>query len=124
MRTAAAMSAALQQAFMTREEYQEVREEDRAWRHLRRPLALLAGFLIFLVILAASSVSLSIVFPGKAQPFCSKHPIPPSGILDDSMHSYYFTEYEATQYFWLVVFVPTAVLFVVSAAYLFAGGGY
>mgnify|MGYP007109629442 CR=1 FL=1 len=115
------MGAAMQQVFMTREEYKEVREEDRAWRYLRRPLCLLATFLLFVVIIVSSSVSLSIVFPRKSQAFCSKHPIPPSGILDDSMHSYYFTEYEATQYFWLVVFLPTTALFLVSAIYLFAG---
>ncbi|KAI5058235.1 hypothetical protein GOP47_0026405 [Adiantum capillus-veneris] len=69
-----------------------------------------------------ASVALHIVFPsGGGSPFCSKHPIPASGITDDSMHSYYFTEYEATQYFWLVAFIPTFVVFFVSAVYLFAG---
>ncbi|MCO5608967.1 hypothetical protein L7F22_063185 [Adiantum nelumboides] len=121
-RAGEAMAILLRQTLMSREEYMEVREEDRVLKQLQRPLCLLAAASLFTVVATSAAVALYIVFPsGGGSPFCSKHPIPASGITDDSMHSYYFTEYEATQYFWLVAFIPTFLVFFISAIYLFAG---
>eukprot|EP00250_Pteridium_aquilinum_P014482 c22018_g1_i1 orf=169-1056(+) len=121
-RAGEALGTMFRQAFMTREEYREVREDERAWRQLQRPLSLVAAAALLVLVSVGALLALCIIFPsGGTSPFCSKHPIPPSGITDDSMHSYYFTEYEATQYFWFVVFIPTFLVFFVSAIYLIAG---
>ncbi|KAH7289932.1 hypothetical protein KP509_30G024500 [Ceratopteris richardii] len=116
------MGLMLRQAMMTNEEYSELREGERVWNRLQRPLSLVAGVFLFTLALTGAVVACNVVFPpGGGTPFCSKHPIPASGITDDSMHSYYFTEYEATQYFWLAAFVPSFLIFFVSAIYLVAG---
>lgn len=121
-RASDSLAHALRQVFMSKDEYRELREEEKIWPWLQRPFLICLAASLFIALLVAALVSLNVVFPGSGnRPFCSKHPIPDSGITDDSMHSFFFTEYEATQYFWLVVFIPTALVFCGSVAYLIAG---
>eukprot|EP00249_Psilotum_nudum_P014349 c24778_g1_i1 orf=636-1514(-) len=116
----------LRQAFMSREEYQELREEEKVWRWLKRPLIMCVATVIWIGVIASAVISLNVVFPsGGGVPFCSKHGIQPLSLnmsdVGDSVHSFFLTEYEAAQYFWLAVFIPTALVFCVSVTYLLAG---
>ncbi|KAJ6810289.1 uncharacterized protein M6B38_158715 [Iris pallida] len=126
----AAIGDALRQAFMPRREYESLRNEDRALPRLRRPLLLsLAGALSFAVVVSVS-VSLSIVFPGdpNRRPFCGErriHMLPLNASEEADGYGYhgafYLTDEEAADYYWIVVFVPSAILFFFSVAYLFSG---
>ncbi|KAL0698090.1 hypothetical protein Bca4012_054212 [Brassica carinata] len=120
---------ALRQAFMPKQEYESLREEDRAWIKLQRPvLTSIVAFLCF-VVFACTVVSLRIVFPSNVlrRPFCSDvkvQPLPVYGKARDSdlfPGAFYLTDQETVDFYWMVVFVPSAMIFLVSSVYLVAG---
>ncbi|KAI8547328.1 hypothetical protein RHMOL_Rhmol07G0186600 [Rhododendron molle] len=72
---------ALQQAFMPKHEYETLREEDRAWLRLQKPLSI--------------NGSSSDLFP----------------------RAFYLTDQETMDYYWMVAFVPSALVFFVSVCF-------
>ncbi|KAM7277329.1 hypothetical protein ACFE04_019195 [Oxalis oulophora] len=138
----AIISDALRQAFMPKHEYESLREEDKAWIKLQRPLLIATTFLLCLVILSCTIVSLNIVFPvdNAKRPFCGYKRLQPLPIMNNDKSSststststssvdselypgaFYLTDQETADFYWMVVFVPTAVFFFLSAVYLVAG---
>ncbi|XP_075478197.1 uncharacterized protein LOC142519145 [Primulina tabacum] len=131
---------ALRQAFMPKHEYQSLREEEKAWHKLQKPLILISLTLISLAILISSVISLSIVFPADnlRRPFCRDARIRPLSVnftaqtvasgdgggreeLDLLPGSFVLTDRETVDYYWMVVFVPSAIVFAASSVYLIAG---
>ncbi|WOL02183.1 hypothetical protein Cni_G10902 [Canna indica] len=127
----AIISDALRQAFMPKREYERLREEDRAWGRLQRPLVTAAAATIGFTVLVAVIVNLSIVFPQEAsqRPFCRDWKVLQALQLNMSQESelhryhgaFYLTDQEVVDYYWMVVFVPFAIIFMVSVAYLVSG---
>ncbi|KAA8525287.1 hypothetical protein F0562_007142 [Nyssa sinensis] len=121
---------ALRQAFMPKHEYESLREEDRAWLRLQRPLLMCTLALITLAITISTLISFSIVFPGDngRRPFCADRRLQPlsinitsGGDLDLIPGAFYLTDQETVDYYWMVVFIPSAMVFFASAVYLVAG---
>lgn len=121
---------ALRQAFMPKHEYNSLREEEKAWGRLQRPLVSALAILIIAAVVVAVSVSLSIVFPADPgrRPLCHDRRIqalPMNVRLESESYQYhgafYLTDDEAADYYWMVVFVPSAIVFLASVVYLFAG---
>ncbi|XP_051137810.1 uncharacterized protein LOC127256019 [Andrographis paniculata] len=133
---------ALRQAFMPKHEYQTLREEDKAWNKLQKPLISLALTLLSLAVLASTAISLKIVFPSDSlrRPFCRDFRIQPLSInfttssaaaaaasegrereSDLLTGGFVLTDQETVDYYWMVVFLPSALIFAVSAVYLVAG---
>jgi hypothetical protein len=68
------------------------------------------------------------VFPGDSgkRPFCSGNrlqplPIKHGGNSDLFPGAFYLTDQETVDYYWMVVFVPSGIVFLASLAYLVAG---
>ncbi|BBN11321.1 hypothetical protein MPTK1_5g10900 [Marchantia polymorpha subsp. ruderalis] len=120
---------ALRQAFMSKDDYELLREEERAWRRLARPCLMTVVVIIWTCVVIASAIMIDVVFAVTDQewPFCQKKrleslQIDPDPVMNgDSRASYLLTEEEAAQYFWIVVFLPTSIVFGVAVVYLFAG---
>lgn len=122
---------ALRQAFMPKHEYECLREEDKAWIKLQRPVLVSVVSSICLVVVVSTVVSLRIVFPGDSanRPFCGElrlQPLPVDvkgggGDSDLLPGAFYLTDQEIVDYYWMVVFVPSLILFFASAVYLVAG---
>lgn len=118
---------ALRQVFMSKHEYESLREEEKAWGKLQKPL--LVGILtsICLAVSVSVYISLNIVFPGhKRRPFCGKRRIQPlpinaRGDSDLFPGAFYLTDQETVDYYWMVVFTPSMIVFFASAVYLIAG---
>ncbi|KAG6643984.1 uncharacterized protein LOC122319034 [Carya illinoinensis] len=121
---------ALRQAFMPKHEYESLREEDKAWGKLQRPFVMASMAFICLVLIVCTIISLSIVFPpdiGK-RPFCSDERLQPltintkgGGDSDLFPGAFYLTDQETVDYYWMVVFLPSMLIFFVSVVYLVAG---
>ncbi|KAK1372481.1 Histone-lysine N-methyltransferase, H3 lysine-79 specific like [Heracleum sosnowskyi] len=123
----------LRQAFMPKHEYDNLREEDKALTQLQRPVLISLFLCILLVIVVSTSISVKIVFPGDGgkRPFCRDFRIQPlsinvsggsgSGDLDVFPGAFYLTDQQTVDYYWMVVFVPSCLVFFVSLAYLVAG---
>ncbi|CAL5440559.1 unnamed protein product [Camellia sinensis] len=125
---------ALRQAFMPKREYESLRDEDRAWLRLQRPLSMAGLAFVSLAIVISTWISLSIVFPsdGLKRPFCVDLRVQPlsinasdgdgGGESEDLFSSaFYLTDQETVDYYWMVLFVPSTLLFFASAVYLLAG---
>lgn len=120
---------ALRQAFMSREDYEELREEEKVWRRLQKPLCMAGITVVWTVVVVAMMVMVDVVFAvsGGAYPFCQKRRLPSYDMAGSSDHrrgdlpSYVYTEEEAVDAFWLVAFLPSSFVFVFSTIYLFAG---
>lgn len=119
---------ALRQAFMPKAEFDNLREEDKAWSRLRRPALLALVVALCAGVLFPVFIVLSIVFPADtaSRPFCTDRriqalPINGSHGSDLFPSAFYLTEEEAADYFWMVVFVPSSILFFASLIYLVAG---
>ncbi|XP_031473627.1 uncharacterized protein LOC116246078 [Nymphaea colorata] len=122
---------ALRQAFMPRHEYDNLREEEKAWGRIQRPLVTGTVALLWFAVLLSASLSLNIVFPadGGDRPLCDDRRIQPLPVVPENRsegvellpHAYYLTDEEAAQYYWVVVFIPSAILFLCSVIYLLAG---
>lgn len=129
---------ALRQAFMQKHEYESLRDEDKAWTKLQRPILICGFAFITFSIFISTIISLNIIFPNDPgrRPFCSDLRIQPLSINFSSIvaadvrigggedrvgGAFYLTDQETVDYYWMVVFVPSAMVFVVSAVYLVAG---
>lgn len=124
---------ALRQAFMPKHEYESLREEDKALIRLQRPLLICILIFLTLTITISTLMSLRMVFPGDngRRPFCRDLRIQPlsinvsgGGVGGDSdlyPGAFYLTDQETVDYFWMVVFIPSAIVFAVSFVYLIAG---
>ncbi|KAF6164419.1 hypothetical protein GIB67_025245 [Kingdonia uniflora] len=126
----AIISDALRQAFMPKHEYETLREEEKAWARLQRPLIMVIVVILWLAIVVSSLISLKIVFPSDdegTRVFCyDRRGIQPlsintSGESDIFPGAFYLTDKEAADYYWMVVFIPSAIVFLASIAYLLAG---
>lgn len=112
---------ALRQAFMPKQEYESLREEDRAWTKLQRPLVLSSVAFLCSVVFTCNIVSLNIVFPppSSSRPFCSDGKVEPLNVYGSG--SFDLTDQETVAFYWMVVFLPSMMLFLVSSVYLVAG---
>ncbi|CAM9003893.1 unnamed protein product [Rhodiola kirilowii] len=124
----AIISDALRQAFMPKHEYESLRDEDRVWLKLQRPVLSCFLALIVTAIVVSVYICLSIVFPVDVErrPFCGGlrlQPLPVGATADPDRFRGVFvlTDKETVDYFWVVVFLPSVMLFSVSAIYLVAG---
>lgn len=124
---------ALRQAFMPKHEYESLREEDKALIRLQRPVLIFVLTFLTLTITVSTLMSLRMVFPGDngRRPFChdlriqhlSINVISVIGGGDSDLYpgAFYLTDQETVDYFWMVVFIPSAMVFAVSLVYLVAG---
>lgn len=119
---------ALRQAFMPKDEYENLREEEKAWGKLQKPLVMAIVALIGLAIIVCTTISLNIVFPDDIanRPFCSDRRLQPlpvngKGEFDHQLGAFYLTNQEIVDYYWMLVFIPSVVTFLASAVYLVAG---
>lgn len=133
----ALLGDALRQAFlMPRRAYAALRDDDgRALPRLRRPLVAVAAACAAAAVAAAACVSLGIVFPAEPaeRPFCRERRMLealPAGASSREEEpeayryrggAFYMTTAEAAEFYWMVVFVPTAILFGASFTYLLSG---
>ncbi|KAG6387981.1 hypothetical protein SASPL_153177 [Salvia splendens] len=126
----AIVSDALRQAFMPKHEYESLREEEKAWHRMQKPLILLALALVSLAISVSTAITFRIVFPADnlRRPFCRDfriHPLPVNftgdGDSDLLTNAFVLTDQETVDYYWMVMFLPSSMLFAVSAVYLIAG---
>ncbi|XP_057957373.1 uncharacterized protein LOC131150576 isoform X1 [Malania oleifera] len=123
------LSHALRQAFMPKREYESLRDEDKAWLRLQRPLLVSLVIIVWVAIFVSTVVSLNIVFPGSSgkRPFCGElriQPLPSTSVKGDSdrlMGAFYLTDQETADYYWMVVFIPSLIVFLASVVYLLAG---
>lgn len=120
---------ALRQAFMPKHEYECLREEDRAWGKLQRPLSMAFMAFVCLLFIICTIISLNIVFPSDIakRPFCSDRRLQrlpvdvKEGDPDLFPGAFYLTDQEVVDYYWMVVFLPSMMVFSVTAVYLIAG---
>lgn len=129
----AVIGDALRQAFMPKHEYESLRDEEKAWGKLQRPLVMASMAFIWLVVIVCTIISLNIVFPGDIgkRPFCSDERLKPllintkggreGGDSDLLPGAFYLTDQETVDYYWMVVFIPSMFIFLASAVYLVAG---
>ncbi|KAG4141791.1 hypothetical protein ERO13_D06G095800v2 [Gossypium hirsutum] len=128
----AILGDALRQAFMPKHEYESLREEDKAWTKLQRPILIGSIVIICVAIFVCMIISLKIVFPGDdlKRPFCDDRRLQPlplnpkgGGVGDPDLFpgAFYLTDQETVDYYWLVVFIPSMIIFLASAVYLVAG---
>ncbi|XP_058114147.1 uncharacterized protein LOC131257004 isoform X2 [Magnolia sinica] len=123
---------ALRQAFMPKHEYESLREEEKAWGRLQRPLLMFFVTVVWFAVIVSAFASLKIVFPADdgSRSFCHtgdrriQAALPMNATRDPDRFpgAFYLTEEEAADYYWMVVFVPSAIVFFASVVYLFAGG--
>ncbi|CAF2147348.1 unnamed protein product [Brassica napus] len=109
------------QAFTRKQEYESLREEeDRAWSKLRRPVVMSTAALICVVIFTCTIVSLRIVFPSNvlSRPFCGEGKVQSLNVYGNGFD---LTDQETVDFYWVVVFLPSMMLFFVSSVYLVAG---
>ena len=118
---------------MPKREYESLREEDRAWGKLQRPLTVTVLSVIVIAIAVCTVISLRIVFPGRdgKRPFCVDRRLQAlqigttkGGSDSDSdlfPGAFYLTDQEIADYYWMVVFIPSLIVFAVSVVYLVAG---
>ncbi|KAK1264581.1 hypothetical protein QJS04_geneDACA019429 [Acorus gramineus] len=119
---------ALRQAFMPKREYESLREEEKVWGRLQRPLFVALAAAVTFSIAGFVYLSLAIAFPPESgrRPFCRDRRIHPLSVnVDDEPDLYrgslYLTDEEVSEYYWLVVFVPSLIVFLASVVYLLAG---
>ncbi|KAK9983885.1 hypothetical protein SO802_033410 [Lithocarpus litseifolius] len=121
---------ALRQAFMPKHEYESLRDEEKAWGKLQRPLVVTLMALVSVTVIVSTVISLNIVFPGSngKRPFCSDERLQPlpfnakgRGYIEHFPGAFFLTDQETVDYYWMVVFLPSIFIFFVSLAYLVAG---
>lgn len=123
------ISDALRQAFMPKREYESLREEQKAWGKLQRPATISSVAIIWLAIIVSTVISLKIVFPGSdgKRPFCVRKiqsieiGMKGGSYSDLIPGAFYLTDQEIADYYWMVVFIPSFIVFVLSGVYLIAG---
>ncbi|XP_042490678.1 uncharacterized protein LOC122070562 [Macadamia integrifolia] len=119
---------ALRQVFMPKHDYVSLREDENAWGRLQRQVVMVTMTILWLAVLISVFISLKIVFPGDEgkRLFCRDRrlqhlPINMTGDPDLYVGPFYLTDQEAVDYYWMVVFIPSAILFFATVAYLVAG---
>ncbi|QCE16093.1 uncharacterized protein LOC114195993 [Vigna unguiculata] len=121
---------ALRQAFMPKREYESLREEEKAWGKLQRPATVASVVAIGLAIFVSTVISLKIVFPGSdgKRVLCVDRRLQSIqiGMKGDSDSDrfpggFYLTDQEIADYYWMVVFIPSTIIFALSVVYLVAG---
>ncbi|KAL1337821.1 hypothetical protein HN51_032520 [Arachis hypogaea] len=122
---------ALRQAFMPKHEYESLREEEKAWGKIQRPLVISVVAVIIIAIFLCTVISLRILFPGSSgkRPFCVDRKLQTWQIGTTKSDSdsdllpsaFYLTDQEIADYYWMVVFIPSFIIFAVSSLYLVAG---
>ncbi|KAK1407991.1 hypothetical protein QVD17_39620 [Tagetes erecta] len=124
---------ALRQAFMQKHEYESLRDEDKAWTKLQRPIFISVVAFIILSIFISTLISFNIMFPTDParRPFCKDLRMQPLSInfttisatedVDRVGGAFYLTDQETVDYYWMVVFLPSSMVFVLSSVYLVAG---
>ncbi|KAK9102703.1 hypothetical protein Sjap_019957 [Stephania japonica] len=124
----AIISDALRQAFMPKHEYESLREEEKAWAKIQRPLLLGSMSALCVSVAVCVVISLRIVFPSDEgnRVFCQDRrlqPLPINVSADPDVYpgAFYLTQKEAADFYWMLVFVPTAVVFAASFVYLVSG---
>ncbi|PKA48310.1 hypothetical protein AXF42_Ash021215 [Apostasia shenzhenica] len=126
----AIIADALRQAFMAKHEYDNLREEEKAWGRLQRPLVAALAATVCLAVVVSAAVSMSIIFPADPgrHPFCRDRriqalPVNEDGVSDlyRSHGAFFLTDEEAAEFYWMVVFIPSALVFLASVIYLLAG---
>lgn len=123
------ISDALRQAFMPKREYESLREEEKAWAKLQRPVTISFVAIIWLAIIISTVISLKIVFPASdgKRPFCVRKiqsmeiGMKGRSYSDLIPGAFYLTDQEIADYYWMVVFIPSLIVFVLSGVYLIAG---
>ena len=121
---AMAVADALRQAFMSPEDYEGLRFEERVWARLQKPLCMVSVTAVWTAVVVSMMIMVDVVFAvsGDDFPFCQKRRLPAYGVAGRAdLPPYVYTEEEAVDAFWLVVFLPSSVVFVFSTIYLFAG---
>lgn len=118
---------------MPKHEYETLRDEEKAWGRIQKPLVTATAVLVSIAVVISVLISMTIVFPGDPgrRPFCKDRTghqvgmIPANARRDSEAFRYhgafYLTDEEAADYYWMVVLVPSAFVFVASVAYLLAG---
>lgn len=116
---------ALRQAFMSKEDYAELREEERVWSRLQKPLCMMAITVVWTVVVVSMMVMVDVVFAvsGQSYPFCQKRRLPADGMAarSEDLPKFVYTEEEAVDAFWLVAFLPSSFVFVFATIYFLAG---
>jgi translation initiation factor 3 subunit L len=124
------ISDALRQAFMPKHEYESLREEEKVWGKLQRPVTVTFVAGIWLAIIISTVISLKIVFPGSdgKRPLCVDRSVQSvqlgmKGESDSDLFpsAFYLTDQEIADYYWMVVFIPSFIIFALSSLYLIAG---
>ncbi|OMO91029.1 hypothetical protein COLO4_18685 [Corchorus olitorius] len=117
---------------MPKHEYESLREEEKAWTKLQRPILIVSTGIICLAIFVCTVISLKIVFPGDdlKRPFCDDRRLQPlplnvkggggGGDSDLMPGAFYLTDQETVDYYWMVVFFPSMIIFLASLVYLVA----
>ncbi|KAJ9559183.1 hypothetical protein OSB04_013797 [Centaurea solstitialis] len=117
----------LRQVFIPKHRYKSLRDEDKACIKLQRPIVVFIFILVILSIVISIAISLKTVFPTDLQtpPFCKNRTettnTTPSIAEDHADGDFNLTDQEIIDYYWIVMFVPSAILFLLTAVYLVAG---
>jgi len=115
---------------MPKREYECLREEEKAWGKLQRPVTVASVVTIGLAIFVSTVISLKIVFPSSdgRRPLCVDRRLQSIqiGLKGDSDSdrfpgAFYLTDQEIADYYWMVVFIPSMIVFTLSVVYLVAG---
>ncbi|CAH1424594.1 unnamed protein product [Lactuca virosa] len=71
----------------------------------------------------SSTISFKMVFPSDLQhcPFCKQHRIESTTNNRREDRNFSFTNQETVYYYWMIVFVPSTIIFLSSVAYLVVG---
>nr|XP_043638597.1 uncharacterized protein LOC122609713 [Erigeron canadensis] len=127
---------ALRQAFMNnKHEYDSLQDKSLILNNnkIQRLCIIVFTVMIAFSILVSTIISLKIVFPADPgrRPFCKdlrilqQQQLPVlsihSNFRDVEGGAFSLTDQETVDYYWMVVFLPSATIFVFSALYLFAG---
>jgi len=118
----AALSMQEALVIMSSEDYEGLRDEQRVWARLQRPLCMAGVVMVWTAVVVAMMIMVDVVFAvsGDAFPFCEPRRLPSYHLVVAGARRVY-TEEEAVDAFWLLVFLPSSIIFVFSAIYLFAG---
>lgn len=105
---------------MSREDYEGLRAMELAWARLQKPLCMVGVLVVWTAVVVALMLMVDVVFAvsGDEFPFCQQRRLPSYNLVASNAGN---IEEDAVDAFWLVVFLPSSVVFVFSAIYLFAG---
>ncbi|KAI3743552.1 hypothetical protein L1987_61262 [Smallanthus sonchifolius] len=94
---------------MPKHDYAILRDEDKAWIKLRTPISIFFLTFVSLSIFISTAIRFKIVFRSDSvtRPFCTDPPIEKDA--------------EIAAFYWMIVFVPSAIFSLLSAIYLVAG---